>query len=231
MVDSHAPRPAKEDKSSSRKEQGSSMTDEKERDALYRLKGTNPGSSHQQRGQFFQPSSLPSRWYKYSSPKLPTDGCNNGTKPRRRRISTSEARFVPTQLGSGLAPATPTTSLKKHGRCVSCDGQLKTYMAPDQRRLNFVDKTNGSDIEGAAQYESNRNHSAISTNFPKELLRVTSMSNVSDTCSDRRSSISSYVSDVIMSFSQSSIQSGSSSKSLDRTPQRSDPPVHFILMC
>ncbi|KAG0276790.1 hypothetical protein BGZ95_007020 [Linnemannia exigua] len=89
-----------------------------------------------------------------------------------------------------------------------------------------------------AQYRSKRNSLTISTDFPKDSLRDTSMSSVSDVGSDRRASISSSISDISISLSHSTtLSSSSSSTSLslsscdDICARKGGPPVHYTLMC
>ncbi|KAG0309968.1 hypothetical protein BGZ97_012918 [Linnemannia gamsii] len=83
-----------------------------------------------------------------------------------------------------------------------------------------------------------RHSLTISTDFPKDSLRDTSMSSVSDAGSDRRASISSSISDISISLSHSTtLSSSSSSTSLSSGSDNSvctrkgGPPVHYTLMC
>ncbi|KAF9905503.1 hypothetical protein EC991_001612 [Linnemannia zychae] len=88
-----------------------------------------------------------------------------------------------------------------------------------------------------AQYRSKRNSLTISTDFPKDSLRDTSMSSVSDAGSDRRASISSSISDISISLSHSTtLSSSSSSTCLSSSSsnngacmRKGGPPVHVSL--
>ncbi|KAF9130744.1 hypothetical protein BGX30_013383 [Mortierella sp. GBA39] len=89
-----------------------------------------------------------------------------------------------------------------------------------------------------AQYRSKRHSLTISTDFPKDSLRDTAMSSVSDAGSDRRASISSSISDVSISLSHSiTLSPSSSSTSLSNSSsngvctRKGGPPVHYTLMC
>ncbi|KAF9549939.1 hypothetical protein EC957_001999 [Mortierella hygrophila] len=89
-----------------------------------------------------------------------------------------------------------------------------------------------------AQYRSKRHSLTISTDFPKDSLRDTAMSSVSDAGSDRRASISSSISDISISLSHSTtLSSSSSSTSLSSSSsngvctRKGGPPVHYTLMC
>ncbi|KAG0372345.1 hypothetical protein BGX24_000377 [Mortierella sp. AD032] len=92
-----------------------------------------------------------------------------------------------------------------------------------------------------AHYRSKRHSLTISTDFPKDSLRDTSMSSVSDAGSDRRASISSSISDISISLSHSttlsssssstSLSLSSSSSSKDGCARKGGPPVHYTLMC
>lgn len=84
-----------------------------------------------------------------------------------------------------------------------------------------------------AQYRSKRHSLTISTDFPKDSLRDTSMSSVSDAGSDRRASISSSISDISISLSHSTTLSSSpsttslsSSSSNSVCTPKGGPPVH-----